>query len=235
MQKQRKPRSNRASSKSASRTASGVRTTSKRNSIKDEVVALKKERIIEAAAQMMYDRGYENTTLESVAEHLGVTKPFIYSYFTSKSELLAEICSRGIVASLDAINRVVADDSASTSRERVSTLARDFVVAVLKNQKNIAIFTREEKNLQDRDYERISNLRREFDKKLTSLLDDGVAAGEFAELDTRVAALAIGGLVSWAYVWYRPHGRLELERLADELGRLILAMIEARNGRRAGR
>ena len=42
-----------------------------------------------------------------------------------------------------------------------------------------------------------------------------------------VTALAIGGLVSWAYVWYRPHGRLALQEVAVQISELILAMVHA--------
>lgn len=198
------------------------------NSLKAEVVALKKERITEAAADLIYERGYENTTLDAVAEYLGVTKPFIYSYFKSKSDLLAEICSRGILASLEAINLVMADTTTVSSRDRIRLLAQRFVVAVLDTQKHVAVFSREEKNLLPQDYQRITSWRREFDKKLTAMLDAGVAKGEFAAIDTRVASLAIGGLVSWTYVWYRPHGRLTLDQVASELSELIVAMVETR-------
>ena len=39
--------------------------------IRDEVAALKRERIITAAVELFYERGYENTTLDAVAERLG--------------------------------------------------------------------------------------------------------------------------------------------------------------------
>ena len=92
----------------------------------------------------------------------------------------------------------------------------------------LMVCAREEKNLAPADYKRISGYRREFDKKLTALLDDGVRAGEFVCADTRIASLAIGGLVSWTYVWYRPHGRLKLDEVAAEISTLILAMLNAR-------
>jgi len=57
------------------------------------------------------------------------------------------------------------------------------------------------------------------------LLDEGVAAGGFHVADTRRAALAIGGMVSWACVWHRPDGRLTLEQAVDELTSLGLGMI----------
>lgn len=194
--------------------------------IKDEIAALKRERIIGAAVELFYERGYENTTLEAVAERLGVTKPFIYSHFGSKAELLAEICGRGISYSLEAINKALSNKGTPT--QKLDELARNFVVSVLENQKPLAIFAREEKNLAETDYQRISNMRREFDSKLKALLEAGVKAGEFQLSDPPIAALAIGGLVSWAYVWFRPQGRMPMDVLAGEMTALILAMVGAK-------
>lgn len=193
--------------------------------IRDQVAALKRERTIEAAVDLFYERGYENTTLDAVAERLGVTKPFIYAHFGSKAELLAEICSRGIGASMEAIDSVLGLDLSPT--EKLKRLGENFVTAVLESQMHIAIFTREEKNLAPEDFTRISGMRRIFDAKLNKLLDEGIATGEFRIDDPQVAALAIGGMVSWAYVWYRPNGRLPLPELAEQMASLILSLVGA--------
>lgn len=193
--------------------------------IRDEVAALKRERTIAVAVDLFYDRGYENTSLDAVAEQMGVTKPFIYAHFSSKAELLAEICSRGIASALEALDSVLGMSGSPT--ERLREVGLRFVSAVLQSQRHIAIFSREEKNLTAADYTRISEMRREFDHKLVKLLDEGVRAGEFHVTDTRMAALGIGGMISWAYVWYRSHGRLTLEQTADALTELILRMVGA--------
>lgn len=194
--------------------------------IRDEVAALKRERTISVAAELFYERGYENTSLDAIAERMNVTKPFIYAHFTSKAELLAEICSRGIASALDALDGVLTSVPGSP-RERLEQVGRRFVTSVLNSQRHIAIFAREEKNLSPDDFRRISEMRRTFDHKLVKLLNEGVAAGEFHIRDTRIAALAIGGMVSWAYVWYRPNGRLTLEQTSEELTALILTMAGA--------
>ena len=75
---------------------------------------------------------------------------------------------------------------------------------------HIAILSRGRKKSRRQGFQRISNMHRDFDAKLRRLLRDGVAAGEFEINDERVAALAIGGMVSWAYVWYRSNGRLSV-------------------------
>jgi AcrR family transcriptional regulator len=194
--------------------------------IREEVAALKRERTIGAAVELFYENGYEKTTLEAVAERLGVTKPFIYSHFSSKAELLGDICSRGISASLTAIDSVLPIDEGPYRKMEI--LSQRFVTAVLENQEYIAIFTREEKGLSDADSLRINDMRRDFDRKLTGLIRDGVASGDFTVEDPHIAALSIGGMVSWAYVWFRRDGRLSVARTADEMTKLILMLLQAK-------
>jgi TetR/AcrR family transcriptional regulator, cholesterol catabolism regulator len=194
--------------------------------IREEVAALKRTRTLNAAVDLFYENGYDKTTLEAVAERLGVTKPFIYSHFSSKADLLADICARGISASLEAMESVKSLDVGPT--ERLTLLGRRFVTAVLENQMYIAIFTREEKGLAPVHLEEINAMRRTFDKELTELIRQGVEAGEFEVSDPHLAALSIGGMVSWAYVWFRPNGRLTVAEAAEDMTKLILAMVKAK-------
>ena len=198
--------------------------------IRDAVARLKRERIIATAVDLFYTQGLSNTTLEEVADQMNVTKPFIYSQFKSKSELLAEICSRGIRASLDALDRALASEGSAS--DKLQTLARDFMLAVLGNQAHIAIYNREEKHLSAEDGEAINAMRREFDRKFCALLNEGVASGEFVVDDVQLASLAIGGIVSWSYVWYRPDGRLTQAETADRVADLVLALVQCKPARR---
>lgn len=198
--------------------------------IREAVTRLKRERILATAVELFHSKGLSNTTLEAVAERMNVTKPFIYSHFKSKNELLAEICAQGIRASLDALNRVVATTESAT--DKVRALTRAFMLAVIENQGPIAIYTREQKHLSKTDSTAIDNMRREFDRKFCALLNEGVASGEFSVDDVQLASLAIGGVVSWSYVWYRPGGRLTPEDTADRIAELVLSMIQAKPVRR---
>ena len=198
--------------------------------IRDAVSRLKRERIIATAVDLFYNNGLSNTSLEAVAEKMNVTKPFIYSHFKSKNDLLAEICARGIRASLDALNRVVASEGTPT--DKLQALARDFTLAVLENQAHIAIYNREEKDLSPHDRDAINEMRSEFDRKFCALLNEGVSSGAFVVDDVKLASLAIGGIVSWSYVWFRPNGRLTRAETADRVADLVLAMVQAKPSRR---
>ena len=60
------------------------------------VLKLKRDHIVAAAVEMFERQGFVHTTLDQLAEALGVSKPFIYNHFRSKQELLAVICAQGI-------------------------------------------------------------------------------------------------------------------------------------------
>ena len=40
-----------------------------------------------------------------------------------------------------------------------------------------------------------------------------------------VVALAIGGMISWAYTWHRPEGRLGLDEMCERMADLTLQMV----------
>ena len=201
--------------------------------IRDAVTRLKRERIIATAVDLFHNNGLGNTTLEAVAEKMNVTKPFIYSHFKSKGDLLAEICAHGIRASLEVVNRAAASEASAT--EKMKAMTRDFMLAVLENQGHIAIYTREQKHLASADSDAIDDMRREFDRKVCALLNEGVASGEFNVDDVQIASLAIGGIVSWSYVWYRPNGRLTRLETAEHIADLVMAMIHAKPARRSSK
>lgn len=198
--------------------------------IRDAVWRLKSERIVATAVELFYSRGFSNTTLDQVAEQMNVTKPFIYSHFKSKNDLLAEICSRAIRVAHEALNRAVAFQGTPT--EKLESLVRDFMLAVLNHQAHAVIYSREETKLVAEDRESINILRREFDRRFVGLLEEGVATGEFVVDDVPLTALAIGGIVGWSPVWYRAGGRLTKDEAAEKVASLVLAMVQAKSIKR---
>ena len=194
--------------------------------MRDEILAYKRERILEEAVKLFYERGFTGTTLDDIAAELGVTKPFIYTHFRGKVELLAALCKPTIEMSLAAVANAAARPGTPTERLRIAIT--DFTKVVLHRQPNIAIYFREEKNLSPEALAEINVLRRQFDHVLSDLLIEGVAAGEFEIEDHSLAALALGGMISWAYTWYRPGGRLTLEETAARMADLALRMAGVR-------
>ncbi len=195
--------------------------------MREEILAYKRERILEEAVKLFYERGFTGTTLDDIAAELGVTKPFIYTHFRSKTDLLAALCKPTIELSLEAVLRAAKSPGSPTARLHRAIV--DFTQVVLSRQANIAIYFREEKNLAPDALTEINALRKKFDRVLSNLLTEGIAAGEFDIADVNLAALAIGGMISWAYTWHRPEGRLPIEDMCRRMADLALQMVGARS------
>ena len=198
--------------------------------IRDAVWRLKRESIIAAAVDIFYHKGYAKTTLEEVADAINVTKPFIYSHFKSKHDLLAEICTRALIFSHEALNRATA--LGVTPTEKLEAMARGFMHSLLTHQAHSVIYSREEKELDPEVSKAVNQMRRDFDHRLEAVLADGVAKGEFHVEDVNLTALAIIGIVAWAQFWYRPGGRLTRDETADRVATLVMSMVGAGSKRR---
>ena len=56
--------------------------------------AQREEQILRIAEEVFAERGFQATTMEDIAERVGVTKPLIYEYFGSKEGLLSACITR---------------------------------------------------------------------------------------------------------------------------------------------
>lgn len=193
--------------------------------IRDDIRLLKKARILEAAERLFHERGFRGTSLDAIAASLEMTKPFIYGAYERKVDILVDIYLRAVERSLETIRGARAEGG--TPAEQLRRFATRFTGVVIEHRPGVAVFFREESSVPPQALRRINDLKGEFDDELAALLDAGVAAGEFRVDDTRAATLAIAGMISWAYVWYRPGGRLPPAGIAALMAGYTLRLVGA--------
>lgn len=181
--------------------------------IREEVKSFKQQRILEEASTLFHERGFSGTSLDAIAERLSVTKPVIYQHFKNKGALLVEIYLSVVNKSLACID--VARASATSPSDRIRIFIHEYVHLVIGEQKTITIFFREDNHIPEEHKQKINHLKGVFDDRLSELLYEGVRAGEFKLADVRMATLAIVGMTSWIYTWYRSDGRLSASEIVE--------------------
>jgi len=194
--------------------------------LKREVSAYKRIRILEEASRLFFERGYDATTLDMVAERLGITKPFIYSYYKNKGELLSEICEAGIRGCLAALDGALA--AKASPSVRLKRVAEQVARVIVERQQQIVVYQREEKNLAPPDARRIRKQRHEFDTRLAALLEEGAKAGEFQVEDAVLTATWIGGALTWIANVYNPDGKISASELIVHAIRMVMKLAGAR-------
>ena len=196
--------------------------------MREEILAYKRERILEEAVKLFYERGFTGTTLDDIAAELGVTKPFIYTHFRSKTE--------------SACRTVQADDRAVARRRRralpkdpdrrpsgciaPSSISPRWCCRARPTSRSI--FARR-RTCRPKRWPRSTRCARSSIACCQSCCPKALAAGEFDIKDVSLDALAIGGMISWAYTWHRPEGRLALDDMCERMADLALQMVGARS------
>jgi TetR/AcrR family transcriptional repressor of nem operon len=66
-----------------------------------------RERIIEVAAKLFRERGFDGIGVSDVMKSAGLTHGGFYGHFASKEDLMAQACARALQESLDALHREV--------------------------------------------------------------------------------------------------------------------------------
>lgn len=194
--------------------------------IREQLRNFKKERILEEALRLFYERGFRGTSLEAIAESMEMTKPFVYGVYERKTDILYDISLRNISISLEAV--VAGCEGPGTASDRLADVARRLTQVCIEHREAVTVFFREEASLEPEHLLIINDLKGQLDARVAALLEEGVAAGEFRMVDVRTASLAIGGMISWTYSWYRPDGRLPPEAIKDHMAQYALRIAGAK-------
>ena len=196
------------------------------SNLKHEVTDFKRRRIREEASHLFFQLGYEGTTLDAIAQRLDVTKPFLYTHYANKAELLYDICRTGILQSLVAIDPII-DDSTATATERLGRLVEAVLAIIFDYQEFIVVYEREEKNLAEMQAREIREHRSLFDHQVATLLEQGRRSGEFEVFDAVLTANTIGGMMTWVALWYRAGGKRTRHQIISHTLRVVFSAVGA--------
>lgn len=199
---------------------------SRRLPARDERQDGRRAAILDAAAELFGSKGYEATTMQDLADRVGVLKGSLYYYIRSKEELLFELIletHETFTANLNAVQRL----SVGTL-ERIWAFVYGNVTGNIVSLMRSAVFFREFRSLGDEHQRRIVELRDAHDRVLRELLSVGREEGVVRSgMDPKLTATAIHTMCNSVYLWYRPDGPWGPEDIARRYADLVVAAVGA--------
>ena len=104
------------------------------------------EQILDAAADLFLERGFNNVTLDEIGAQIGVTGPAIYRHFSGKDELLASLFDQA----MDHLLLLVEEsDETQEPVAALESLIRAQVEFALTDRRLVCIYTREIQSLSE--------------------------------------------------------------------------------------
>lgn len=176
--------------------------------------------LLEVSARMFAERGYSATSLQHIADELGMLKGSLYYYIKTKDDLLYEVI-RGVywegVANFRRITTGPGD-----AVERLERAIQGHVRYLIDNITATAVFLHEFDQLSSGRQEELSALG--YTEQLRDLIRAGQAEGSIrSELDASLAALAVLGATNWIYRWYRDPGSQGPDQIGSQFSQIFIA------------
>jgi AcrR family transcriptional regulator len=170
--------------------------------------------ILDVAVAAFNQFGYDATSMGVLADRLGLSKSAIYHHFASKDEIL----ERALDEALSGLEGVLDEADAARLRaaDRLDQVLRGAVHVLVDKLPYVTLLLRVRGNT---DVERNALARRRaFDKRVTALVTEARDEGSLrSDIDVRVVERLLFGMINSIVEWYRPGGKEDADRLADDV------------------
>jgi AcrR family transcriptional regulator len=182
-----------------------------------------RQRLYEAAVELVAEQGFSATTVDDIAERAGVAKGTVYYNFPSKTALFEDLLRHGVGLLTADFRAAVADRSPT---EAVAALVHA-ELAYIQRYRSFAQLLLSEMWRTNRDWQQtLTLLREEAVGVIADVVQAGVDSGDFApDLDVRLASSALFGVglvVALDWLVFQP------DREIDDVERSLLAIVRAR-------
>lgn len=180
--------------------------------------------IVDAAAQIILSKGYSATSIQDIADSVGILKGSLYHYVRSKEDFLYRIIKDVYDEALEDIGQVSKMDAPPL--ERLSAFIRAHVVFATKHLTAYSIQLREFDQLSEERREEIRRGGETYVETLQTILEDGQRSGDVDKAyDPRLVAVMVTGSLNSLTRWYRPGGALDPGQLADVYTSIVVASV----------
>jgi AcrR family transcriptional regulator len=180
--------------------------------------------ILRVAAEIVAERGYQNTTLDEVAERLDLAKASLYYYFDGKQALVAACLDTAAAEVEERLESIVAEGGTPTE-----TLRR----LIIEQQ----VFTTQDRPELSRLFLRhlewppplldtIHGWLVRHDRIWKGVIEAGIRSGEFApSTDATIVRHCIHGALDFIPFWFHADGRYPPGDLFEQVADTVLQML----------
>jgi AcrR family transcriptional regulator len=184
------------------------------------------ERILAAATELFYEKGYHGTTMREIAAAVEIKAGSLYNHFDGKQELLTRISISTTQALYDgAVARL---DGIESAEERLKAFVK-WHVEFHARERHAARVTDEQLHaLTARNRKLLLELRDAHEQLFGGILSEGAKSHGWKVEDPSVIAIALLTMCTQVDVWYRENGRLSPEQIGELFASFILSGLEGR-------
>jgi AcrR family transcriptional regulator len=187
----------------------------------------KDAKIFAEAVRIFGEKGYHATSMQNIADAVGLQKGSLYHYISSKEELLFKIFERSTGALTQELEAIIA--SGDSPSKKLHCAIEAHLTALCEQLDIYTVYLSERRVLSGRTHARVRAEGERHARLLEQIIKEGIAAKDFRAVDSKMVAHAILGMCNWLYQWYSPEGRLKPREIAAIFSDLVIGGLARRH------
>ena len=177
--------------------------------------AEKEDQLLKAATHLFKEKGYHSTSMQDLADAVGMQKGSLYYYIEGKEELLRRLMERATSFMAAQIDEIYASDLPPARKIRWAL--ETHAVTMMEHLDLVAVYLHEYRNLPPERLAEALAVRKHYEQVLMQIVKDGIAAGEFREVNVKMAVFGMLGMLNWTHQWFSPDGAFSSSKVATML------------------
>jgi AcrR family transcriptional regulator len=167
------------------------------------------EQILDQAALLYYERGYDATSIRDLAEATGISSSTLYHHFRNKQEILYAVVHRFMRAFNVAIIPTLRDSGRSPA-ERLDDAVRLHLEISDARRAELLRVNHVRASLDESQVRELTRLQWAYQDAVKHVIEQGCAKGEFGTDDVDLATMALLDMLNGVRSWFRHSGALSL-------------------------
>jgi AcrR family transcriptional regulator len=180
----------------------------------------RRDEIVDTSAGVFARSGYHATGIAELCAVNGLGKGAFYYYIGSKEELLAAIHDRVMDEVMLGADRVA--EAGGSPSAQLAMLGDELLDVIHRYPDHVWVFLHEFPALTDERAEQFRVRRRAYEQRVEEVLQRGIDAGEFRDLDARLTAFAWLGMHNYTYLWLKAGGRVSARDVAKPFADIFI-------------
>lgn len=188
--------------------------------------------LMEAAERLFAQKGVAGTSIQDLADAVGLTRTGIYHYVKGKDQMLEELV-RGFTVETAVDLRRLADDTDAPAYERLRAAVTNMAERVANHPQRFRLLLTSEGAFPETLATQYRQARRDTLRALADLVSQAVASGACRAVDPEIAAFTLAGISNWVAFWYPRReglGSQQPREVAEALADLALGGLRAERG-----
>lgn len=185
-----------------------------------EEVSASKRSIMEVAAKLFADKGYDGVGISEVGDVAGFGKGALYYHIRSKEALLFDIMTIYMVELIDAA-RAIERDGRKDIPAKIRALSYSFMDIMFASRPEMTVCFREVHALAEDRRKDVLKLHAEYQNVWLRVFTEGARRGVLRSL-SKIEVKALLGMYFYSFLWIRGDGAMTVRAIAESFASLVL-------------